>query len=61
MDCGVDGAGGVGFDSTAGGGLSTVGVGWGVEEDGIYTWGCTEGVEGACWGVGMRGTGGVRE
>jgi hypothetical protein len=47
MDCGVDGAGGVGFDSATDTGLSTVALGCGVE---VAIYGCdwTEGVEGAC-------------
>jgi hypothetical protein len=60
VGCGVSGAASVGFDSATGGGLSTVVLVCGVEDD-ICVCDCTEGVDGAGWGVCMRGTGGVRE
>jgi hypothetical protein len=50
----------VDFDSAIGGGLSTVVLVCGVEEDN-WVCDCTEGVDDAGWGVWVRATGGVRE
>lgn len=47
MDCGEDGAGGEGFDSATGGGLSTGALVCGAEEA-MRGCECAEGVEGAC-------------
>ena len=60
MDCGVVGAAWVGFESATGGEVSRLVLVCGVGE---VTWvcDCSEAVDGAGWGVGIRGAGGVRE